>query len=85
MLSKKQSFEEELKKLEKSVSNINQNMTVSELILEFKNGTKAAKKCIEFLKNAESEIKIISQEIDSMLEESVDNDRNCFERKKESD
>lgn len=73
-------FESSIKKLEDVVKNIeNKNMTIDEILSQFREGTLAAKRCIEILKNAEGEVKIISDEIDDMLEESVNYDRNNIE------
>lgn len=86
MSQKSNFFENEIKKLENSVNNIeNKNLSIEEMLVEFKSGTIAAKKCLEILNNAESQIKLISEEIDNILEESVNDDRKHFERKKESD
>ena len=54
MLQKSNSFENEIKKLENSVNNIeNKNLSIEEMLVEFKSGTIAAKKCLEILNDAE--------------------------------
>lgn len=75
------SFEEYLEILKSSVQKVQTgNSTLEELVSGYREGAEAAKKCFELLRQADSEIRTITDDIDTMLKEEDSNDQRISEK-----